>query len=76
MIADMKHFEPDNVVRIPVSRRERRRMRRLFDRLYRSFADRHWPPRGIEPSRGNGADQSDGDQYVLHAHGPMIAGHG
>ena len=27
----MKHFQPDNVVRIPVSRRERRRMRRMFD---------------------------------------------
>ena len=27
----MKHFEPDTVVRIPVSRRERRRMRRMFD---------------------------------------------
>ena len=25
------HFQPDEVVRIPVSRRERRRMRRLFD---------------------------------------------
>ena len=27
----MKHFQPDNVVRITVSRRERRRMRRMFD---------------------------------------------
>ena len=27
----MKHFEPDTVARIPVSRRERRRMRRMFD---------------------------------------------
>ncbi len=58
-----RHFRPDNVVRITIPWRERRRIRRMF-------------ALPLAQPRLSGADQADREYDVFRAHPPRIGDRG